>query len=238
MCAQLGDRARVARVPAPAPAGGRRPRPGARRARAQAAAALDARRAPRSLALRRKVVLGHGDEQLGPDARAGRRGEAADDGADVPFYARWIAAPGAGVPVAVDPGDPARAVVDWAAAALECAARAGGLGDAPPPGSIAALDEARRAEPPAAVSTTPAEPAAPPGLDPIEGVSLATWAAVEVGVGRDRVPPAGYDAYARRHGVPAGRWAAVDAAWQARMTTDWRVGAAMGEALAAARKRR
>ena len=100
------------------------------------------------------------------------------------------------------------------------------------------MDEERRAEPAEAMIAAPAEPAAPPGLDPIEGVSLETWAAVEIGVGRDRVPPAGYDAYAQGHGVPAGRWAAVDAAWKARMTTDWRVGAAMGEALAAARKRR
>ena len=66
----------------------------------------------------------------------------------------------------------------------------------------------------------------------------------DLGGGRDRRraatawPPADYDAYAQRHGVPAGRWAAIDAAWQARMTSDWRIGAQMGEALEAARKRR
>ena len=70
-------------------------------------------------------------------------------------------------------------------------------------------------------------------------MSLETWAAVEVGTARERVPPADYDAYAQGHGVPAGRWEAVNAAWQARMMGDWRVGAAkIGEALEAAKKRR
>jgi hypothetical protein len=69
-----------------------------------------------------------------------------DDGADalagdteIPFYAAWFAAPGADVPVAVDPGNPARAVVDWAAAANEPARPAAGLDDPPPAGSAAAL---------------------------------------------------------------------------------------------------
>ena len=52
-----------------------------------------------------------------------------------------------------------------------------------------------------------------------------------------RVPPAGYDAYASEaHGVPPGRWTAIDQAWTARQRSDWKVGAAMGEAVAAARK--
>ena len=52
-----------------------------------------------------------------------------------------------------------------------------------------------------------------------------------------RVPPAGYDAYASdAHGVPPGRWTAIDQAWTARQRSDWKVGAAMGEAVTAARK--
>jgi hypothetical protein len=59
--------------------------------------------------------------------------------AEIPFYAAWLAAPGAEVPVAVDPKDPAKAVVDWAAAANEPSRSPGRLDDAPPNGSAAAL---------------------------------------------------------------------------------------------------
>jgi hypothetical protein len=69
-----------------------------------------------------------------------------DDGAqavagntEIPFYAAWLAAPGAEVPVAVDPKDPAKAVVDWAAAANEPSRSPGRLNDPPPDGSAAAL---------------------------------------------------------------------------------------------------
>ena len=69
-----------------------------------------------------------------------------DDGAqavagntEIPFYAAWLAAPGAEVPVAVDPKDAAKAVVDWAAAANEPSRSPGRLDDPPPDGSAAAL---------------------------------------------------------------------------------------------------
>ena len=69
-----------------------------------------------------------------------------DDGAqavagntEIPFYASWLAAPGSEVPVAVDPKDPAKAVVDWAAAANEPSRSPGRLDDPPPEGSAAAL---------------------------------------------------------------------------------------------------
>jgi uncharacterized protein DUF3592 len=58
---------------------------------------------------------------------------------EIPFYAAWLAAPGADVPVAVDPKDPTKAVVDWAAAANEPGRSAGRLDDPPPEGSAAAL---------------------------------------------------------------------------------------------------
>ncbi len=56
-------------------------------------------------------------------------------GTEIPFYAAWLAVPGAEVPVVVD-GD--RAVVDWAAAANEPNRPAGGPDDPPPAGSAAA----------------------------------------------------------------------------------------------------
>jgi hypothetical protein len=57
----------------------------------------------------------------------------------VPFYAGWLAAPGAEVPVCVDPKDAAKAVVDWAVAANEPGRPPGRLDDPPPAGSAAAL---------------------------------------------------------------------------------------------------
>ena len=69
-----------------------------------------------------------------------------DDGAqtiagntEIPFYAAWLAVPGAEVPVAVDPKEPAKAVVDWAAAANEPNRSPGRLDDPPPDGSAASL---------------------------------------------------------------------------------------------------
>jgi hypothetical protein len=156
----------------------------------------------------------------------------------VPFYAGWLAAPGVDVPVVVDPKDPGKATVDWPSAANEAADRAGSLDDAPPAGSMAAAIEQDRSTPPQTMMSTGAAPTVDPEVTPIEGVSLETWAAVETGIARDRVAPADYDAYAQGHGVPAGRWAAVGAAWQARMMADWRVGIKIGEALEAAKKQR
>lgn len=59
--------------------------------------------------------------------------------AEIPFYAAWLAAPGAEVPVGVDPRNPAKAVIDWAAAANEPSRSPGHLDDPPPDGSAAAL---------------------------------------------------------------------------------------------------
>lgn len=166
-------------------------------------------------------------------------------GFEVPFYASWIAAEGAELPAAIDPRHAGRAVIDWAAAATEAAARPGSVDDPPPPASVAeALDRAvaqAAAAPPAFGAGAPAPPDLPApdgGLAPIEGVSLELWAQVEIGTGVDRVKPADYDAYAASQGVPPGRWQAISAAWNARTTSDWRVGAAVGEALEAERKRR
>ena len=156
----------------------------------------------------------------------------------VPFYAGWLAAPGVDVPIVFDPNDPGKASVNWPAAAKEAADRAGAMDDVPPAGSIAAAIEQDRSAPPQTRMSATAPPTdMDPEVAPIEGVSLETWAAVEVGIGRDRVAPADHDGYAQGYGVPAGRWAAVGAAWHARMTADWRVGVKVGEALEAAKKR-
>jgi hypothetical protein len=60
---------------------------------------------------------------------------------NIPFYARWYAAPGTSVPVATDPADPTKAVVDWRTVAL--AGTPGDLADRPPEGSAAALATAQ-----------------------------------------------------------------------------------------------
>ena len=162
----------------------------------------------------------------------------------VPTYARWFVVPGADVLVAVDPSHPVRMQVDWPRLAE---VRAGGRWDDPlPEGSIAAARLADAladgTEAPEPMATMGGEIDTTPTTDDataIEGVTLETWAAVEAGLIHDRVAPGGYDAYATEHfGVPAGRWTAIAAAWQARQRLDWKVGAAFGEAFEAAQKAR
>ena len=188
---------------------------------------------------RRTVFGGVATQNWDVDLRLADGAATRASGELIPFYASWLAAPRVDVPIVFDPKDPGKASVDWPAAANEAADRAGALDDAPPAGSIAAAIEQDRSAPPQTGMSTTAPPTAmDPDVEPIEGVSLETWAAVEVGVGRDRVAPADHDAYAQGYGVPAGRWAAVGAAWQARMRADWRVGVKIGEALEAAQKKR
>lgn len=69
--------------------------------------------------------------------------------------------------------------------------------------------------------------------DTIGGISLDTYVAIQAGLQRDRVPPAGYDAYAAQYGVAPGAWHSVEADWNAAIRADWRLGAAFGEALSA-----
>jgi hypothetical protein len=149
---------------------------------------------------------------------------------NVPIYARHLIEPGTTLPVAVD-GDKIR--VDWPAA-VEAQP-----GSSAPPAAAAE----RHDEPSPAVTTTTTAPspeaaiAAAPVDDAVDGVSFDTWVAVEAGIVRDRIAPDGYDEYAQRHGVPPGAWSSAQAAWQARMTSDWTIGARFGEAYQAALKR-
>lgn len=158
---------------------------------------------------------------------------------DVPFYGAWFVHPGADVPVVLDPKGGDRVQIDWRRLAIERAAAGGRWQERPPDGSLAAsrFTTPTPAVPAAGVGTS--MNSAPPASDlaPIEGVSLQQWAAVTAALMTAGVPPAGYDAYATDvHGVPSGRWTAIDQAWTARQRSDWQAAAAMGEAVTAARK--
>jgi hypothetical protein len=161
--------------------------------------------------------------------RAGSR-EALAKREYVPVYARHLVEPGVTVPVAID-GDRAR--IDWPAAVE---AQPGST--APPAAPASVADEPVQAVTTStAVSVDEAVAAAPVG-DAVEGVTFDTWVTVEAGIVKDRIPPAQYDDYACRHGVPAGRWRHIQAAWHQRTLTDWTVGARFGEAYEAELKRR
>lgn len=162
---------------------------------------------------------------------------------EIPFYARWLAAPGTVVPVAVAADDPTRAAVDWARSAEEHAPRCGEFQDQPPEGSAAAATDAvsREAATPAVSAPAPPVRAQVDGADPgepIEGVGFEQWIEIDQDLTRDRVAPAKYDVYAQARGVPAGRWSHIDAAWKARVQGDWRLGARYGETFETIRKRR
>jgi hypothetical protein len=58
---------------------------------------------------------------------------------------------------------------------------------------------------------------------PVQGVGYATWVAVLGGLRHDEVHPSHVEAYATHRGVPPGRWAAVDAAWEVRAGEDPRL---------------
>ena len=163
----------------------------------------------------------------------------------IPFYAAWYVHPGADVPLVVDPKDPGRAEIDWVALARERAVAGGRWEDRPPAGSVAeaVLSGADFPAPEQMASMAPSGPPdasffepAPDGLEPIEGVDLQRFTFIERAIIAARVKPADYDEVAQQHGIPAGRWAAIDAAWNARATSDWRIGAKVGEARGAAAK--
>jgi hypothetical protein len=91
------------------------------------------------------TALSRRDSVIGPTLnfdvalRLNDGGQAVAANTEIPFYAAWLAAPGAEIPIAVDPKNPAKAVVDWATAANEPSRSPGQIDDPPPPGSAAAL---------------------------------------------------------------------------------------------------
>lgn len=78
--------------------------------------------------------------------------------------------------------------------------------------------------------------ASDPLLAPIEGVDFDTWVSVQAHLVRERVPRSRYDEVAVGHGVPAGRWAAVESAWRSRMAGNPGLAQRFGEAYQAALK--
>ena len=156
----------------------------------------------------------------------------------VPHYATHLCLEGTVLPVWVNPERLDRVTIDWPVAAMTDP----GIGK-PPAEVLAGVGNVFSGKGPATSVLNVADDR-PLAADvstshtPINGVSFQTWVDVEAGLERDRVRPADYDGYAQQHGVPAGAWAGAVAGWQKRMMTDWRLGAAYGEAYEAARKRR
>lgn len=71
-------------------------------------------------------------------------------------------------------------------------------------------------------------------LEAVLGVDFDTYVRVEAALATEAVAPAAWDARAAQLGVPAGRWAEVQAGWQSRMRADWKLAARFGAAYAAA----
>ncbi len=71
-------------------------------------------------------------------------------------------------------------------------------------------------------------------LDAVDGVDFDTYVAVEAALATEAVAPAAWDERAAQLGVPVGRWSAVQAGWQSRMRTDWKLAARFGAAYSAA----
>lgn len=155
---------------------------------------------------------------------------------EVPEYCRRLIVPEAAVIVGVDPRDPGRCALDPVATAE--AAPGGSWRDPVPPGSASEVLSAVTPSPVMSMGTDDAPAVAAGGLaDGIEGVTLDRLAMIDAALIADRVPPASYDAFAaERYEVPAGRYAAIKAGWDERIRSDWRTGAAYGEAFERARK--
>lgn len=150
---------------------------------------------------------------------------------EVPCYAGHLPVAGVQLPCWVNDRRQDKVTIDWASAAN----RQPGVG-AP------AVQLRAPAQPVPAAAVGPIDVAAQISAadtgERIGGIDLDTFVAIEVALVRGRVAPAGYDAYAQQYGVAPGTWAATSAAWQAKIRSDWRLGAAYGERYEAQRKAR
>ena len=81
-------------------------------------------------------------------------------GDEVPPYAWWIARPGAVLPVAVEPDDSSKVVVDWAQATVTASSVPLGLDDQPPEGSIGAAVTTATPAPATVGESAPTDPVA------------------------------------------------------------------------------
>jgi hypothetical protein len=183
----------------------------------------------------------------GPAERGAVESEALVDKFYPPFYAAHLGATGSRLPAHQHPRDARKIRIDWPAAALadpgvgakplagsaDAAAQsgqtmgAGAGGSLPAFGKQGLLDraQAKLQSVSAGMMGFDAE-AGPAAEDP---VAWETFLAVSVAIKNEPGTPA--DEVARRHGIPAGEWAAVNKRWMGRIMTDWKLGAAYGEAL-------
>ncbi|MGI9015582.1 MAG: hypothetical protein ACR2HR_00510 [Euzebya sp.] len=83
-----------------------------------------------------------------------------------------------------------------------------------------------------------ASPAQPEEFGTVLGVSLSAYAGAQAGLQRDRVRPEQLDAYLIGHGIAPGTWEQVQQGWQQRFQSDWRAGAAFGQAVQDAKRKR
>lgn len=127
--------------------------------------------------LQRVTILGMASSNWDIDLQLADGTRARSPKDSVPVYAKWVAAPGSVVPVAVDPAQADKAAIDWVAAA-SAAATSAELDDVPPPGSVAEADSAPAAatEPPSASAAAPATSGSsrPPRSDP----TIESWVAM------------------------------------------------------------
>lgn len=157
----------------------------------------------------------------------------------LPGFVWWLLEEGQEIAVRVDPASGAVIGYDRAALETEFTPRIGELRAGRRPESLFDLEKGELANLPAAVKDLrkdlrnlphqlkDAMADRPPSggglagddplLAPIEGVDFDTWVTVQAAVVRERVAPRDHDALAQRHGVPVGRWPAVQSGWQARM---------------------
>jgi len=59
-----------------------------------------------------------------------------------------------------------------------------------------------------------------PAFAPIDGVSYGTWVTIQGGMAREKVKPKARHEHAAAHGVPAGTWDAISAAWMQRVSSN------------------
>jgi hypothetical protein len=165
----------------------------------------------------------------------------------VPFYASHLGAVGDKLPALQHPRDAQKIRIDWPAAALAVpgvgiaalstgvvtgaeaasAMSAGGGPTLPGFGKAGLID---RMQAKLAATTGAAAGfdmnAGPAAEDP---VTWETFLAATVAIRDDPTTPA--DEVAQRHGVPAGEWEAANKRWMGRIMSDWKLGAAYGQAL-------
>jgi hypothetical protein len=149
-----------------------------------------------------------------------------------PFYATHLGAEGTRLPAARHPRDATRVRIDWPDAVLRdpgvgvgphVPVAAGGTG-------VGLLDQLQQKSREFTARVAGADLSAGPGDgDP---VSWETYLAVSVAIkNAGWGTPETQDAIAQQHGVAPGEWPAAHSRWQGRMMTDWRLGAAYGQAM-------